>query len=85
LKQDVKQPLKTFANEHIAEDVVYQVHVAEGKAYATILDYAERLGADLIIMPSHKRSKINKVMLGSVASKVVEYSPINVMVVKPQG
>ncbi|MDF5673211.1 universal stress protein, partial [Vibrio parahaemolyticus] len=37
------------------------------------------------IMPSHKRSKINKVMLGSVASKVVEYSPINVMVVKPQG
>ncbi|MDF4532718.1 universal stress protein, partial [Vibrio parahaemolyticus] len=27
----------------------------------------------------------DKVMLGSVASKVVENSPINVMVVKPQG
>ncbi|MDF4381982.1 universal stress protein, partial [Vibrio parahaemolyticus] len=33
MKQDVKQQLKTFAHEHIAEDVVYQVHVAEGKAY----------------------------------------------------
>ncbi|MCV5746348.1 universal stress protein, partial [Escherichia coli] len=76
---------KAFASEHIDDEVIYKVHVAEGKAYATILDYAERLGADLIIMPSHKRSKINKVMLGSVASKVVEYSPINVMVVKPQG
>ncbi|MGR5236780.1 universal stress protein [Vibrio alfacsensis] len=85
MKQDVKQQLKTFATEHIDDEVIYKVHVAEGKPYTTILDYAERLGADLIIMPSHKRSKINKVMLGSVASKVVEYSPINVMVVKPQG
>ncbi|ENO1850394.1 universal stress protein, partial [Vibrio vulnificus] len=32
----------------------------------------------------HKRSKIDKVVLGSVASKVVENSPINVLVVKPQ-
>ncbi|MCU8500973.1 universal stress protein, partial [Vibrio vulnificus] len=55
-----------------------------GKPYATILEYAEKLGADLIIMPSHKRSKIDKVVLGSVASKVVENSPINVLVVKPQ-
>ena len=85
MKQDVKQQLKTFANEHIAEDVVYQVHVAEGKAYATILDYAERLGADLIIMPSHKRSKIYKVMLGSVASKVVEYSPSNLVCAQLKG
>ena len=85
MKQDVKQQLKAFADQHIDDEVIYKVHVAEGKAYATILDYAERLGADLIIMPSHKRSKINKVMLGSVASKVVENSPINVMVVKPQG
>ncbi|EJN6828113.1 universal stress protein [Vibrio cidicii] len=85
MKQDVAQQLKAFASEHIAEDVVYKVHVAEGKPYATILDYAEKLGADLIIMPSHKRSKIDKVVLGSVASKVVENSPINVLIVKPQG
>lgn len=84
MKQDVKQQLKAFANDNIDDEVIYKVHVAEGKPYTTILDYAERLGADLIIMPSHKRSKINKVMLGSVASKVVEHSPINVMVVKPQ-
>ncbi|WP_070963177.1 universal stress protein [Vibrio sonorensis] len=85
MKQDVASQLKQFANEHISEDVVYKVHVAEGKPYATILDFADKLGADLIIMPSHKRSKIDKVVLGSVASKVVQNSPVNVMVVKPQG
>ncbi len=84
MKTDVKAQLKQFAIEHIDEDVVYHVHVAEGKPYTTILDYAERLGADLIIMPSHKRSKIDNMMLGSVATKVVQHSPINVLVVKPQ-
>jgi len=35
-------------------------------------------------MPSHKRSKVNKALLGSVASKVVENSPVSVLVVKPK-
>ncbi|RTZ14333.1 universal stress protein [Vibrio aquaticus] len=85
MKSDVEDQLREFAVNHIDEDVVYKVHVGEGKPYSTILDYAEKLGADLIVMPSHKRSKIDKVVLGSVASKVVENSPINVLVVKPQG
>ncbi|PMH39872.1 universal stress protein [Vibrio sp. 10N.286.49.B3] len=84
MKADVKQQLKTFAEEYMDETIVHKVHVAEGKTYTTILDYAEKLGADLIIMPSHKRSTIDNVMLGSVASKVVQYSTINVLVVKPQ-
>ncbi len=84
MKTDVKTQLKQFAVKHIDEDVVYHVHVAEGKPYTTILDYAERLGADLIIMPSHKRSRVDNMMLGSVATKVVQNSPINVLVLKPQ-
>ncbi|WP_117235799.1 universal stress protein [Vibrio maerlii] len=85
MKKDVKNQLKTFADTHIADKAIYKTHVAEGKPYATILDFAEKLGADLIVMPSHKRSRMDKVVLGSVASKVVQNSPINVMVIKPQG
>ncbi|ENO1848319.1 universal stress protein, partial [Vibrio vulnificus] len=47
MKQDVVQQLKNFADQHIADEIVYKVHVAEGKPYATILEYAEKLGADL--------------------------------------
>ena len=85
MKVDVKKQLNEFAQTHIKEDVGYHTYVAEGKAYATILEYAAKLNADLIIMPSHKRSKVDKVILGSVASKVVQNSPVNVLVVKPQG
>jgi universal stress protein F len=84
MKNDIKEQLRCFAETHIADDVVYKLHIAEGKTHETIIEYALKLGADLIIMPSHKRSKLDKVMLGSVASKVVENSPINVLVVKPQ-
>ena len=85
MKADVKQQLSEFAKMYIPEEIEYTICVAEGKAYSTILKYAKKLTADLIIMPSHKRSKVDKVVLGSVAAKVVQNSPINVLVVKPQG
>ncbi|EKO3721489.1 MULTISPECIES: universal stress protein [Vibrio] len=85
MKQDVAQRLQAFAQQYLPEDIHYQLHVAEGKPYTTILEYAEKLEAELIVMPSHKRSRMDKVMLGSVASKVVENAPIPVLVIKPQG
>jgi nucleotide-binding universal stress UspA family protein len=85
MKADVKEQLSHFAQTYITDGISYKTYVAEGKPYTTILDYAEKLKADLIIIPSHKRSKVDKVILGSVASKVVQNSPINVLVVKPQG
>lgn len=84
MKLDVKKQLNEFAETHITDNVSYTTYVAEGRPYSTILKYTDKLGIDLIIMPSHKRSKVNKVILGSVASKVVEHSPVNVVVVKPQ-
>ena len=85
MKVDVKKQLNKFAETHVTDNVSYKTYVAEGKTYATILKYADKLNADLIIMPSHKRSGVDKVILGSVASKVVQNSPVNVLVVKPQG
>ncbi|GLT18340.1 universal stress protein [Vibrio zhanjiangensis] len=85
MKQDVEKQLEQFASTHIPEHISYQTHVVEGKPYSAIIDCAKKVQAELIVMPSHKRSKLDKVMLGSVASKVVENSPINVLVIKPQG
>ncbi|AJR10020.1 putative universal stress protein UspA [Photobacterium gaetbulicola Gung47] len=85
MMQDTQQQLKAFAEAYIPPEIVHHQYVSEGKTWTTILDHAERVGADLIIMPSHKRSGIDRVMLGSVAAKVVENSPINVLVLKPQG
>lgn len=81
--QDTQQQLKAFADEHIPPEIVHHQCVCEGKIWTTIVEYANRLGADLIIMPSHQRSTLDQVLLGSVTAKVVENSPINVLVIKP--
>jgi nucleotide-binding universal stress UspA family protein len=47
-----------------------------------ILDAAQEEGADLIVVGSHGRSGINRLMLGSIASKVVSQSPIPVLVAR---
>jgi nucleotide-binding universal stress UspA family protein len=54
--------------------------VEDVAAASGIVDTAKLLGADLIVVGSHGRSGIARLMLGSVATKVVAESPIPVLV-----
>jgi nucleotide-binding universal stress UspA family protein len=47
-----------------------------------IVEAAGRVGADLIVMGSHGRTGVARVLLGSVAGKVLMLSPVPVMIVK---
>ena len=49
---------------------------------ATIVDYAEREGVDLIVIGSRGRTVFKRLLLGSVALGVVTYSHCPVMVAK---
>ena len=51
-------------------------------AEATIVDYAESQNINLIVVGTRGRSGFSKVLLGSVASKVVTYAHCPVLVVK---
>ena len=69
-----------------AEDrkILFRSEIIEGlvSAEATIVDYAESHEIDLIVVGTKGRTGFSKVLLGSVASRVVEYSPCSVIVVK---
>ena len=47
-----------------------------------ILETAEQLGADLIVMGSHGRRGLEKLVLGSVAQSVLSHTRINTLVVR---
>ncbi len=59
-----------------------QLHVATGKAGPTILETAESLGVDLIVIAGLGRTGLDRLLLGSVAHDVVQHAPCSVFVVK---
>jgi nucleotide-binding universal stress UspA family protein len=55
----------------------------EGDPKREILDHAKEWGADLIVIGSCDKSRIEKLLLGSVSESVVKHAPCSVLVVKP--
>ena len=51
-------------------------------AYEEILDVVKSVDADLVVMGSHGRNILSKLILGSQASKVVNLSEVPVLIVK---
>lgn len=56
--------------------------IERGPPGSTIVEYAEENDVDRIVMGSHDRSGISKILLGSVAEDVVKESPVTVTVVR---
>ena len=56
--------------------------IEEGDAAAVIIDIANKLDVDLIVLGSRGTSTIGRYLLGSVANKVVQYAHKPVMVVR---
>ena len=59
-----------------------QVHVKDEYPASGILETAETTGTDLIVVASHGRRGLNKMLLGSVANEVVTKSTIPVLVIR---
>jgi len=76
-----KQGLRAFVEKRIPTGVEVKQHVGNGTVYTTIIDTAEAIGADLIVMASH-RPAMKDYLLGPNAARVVRHSPRSVLVVR---
>jgi len=54
-----------------------------GTAHVAILDTAKRLKADLIVMATHGRSGLSRMLMGSVAERVVRLASCPVLTLRP--
>jgi nucleotide-binding universal stress UspA family protein len=61
-----------------------EIVVREGDARSAILDEAENWGAELIVVGSHGRTGLKRLVLGSVAQAVVAHAHCSVEVVRRQ-
>jgi nucleotide-binding universal stress UspA family protein len=71
-----------IAEQAEAAGVPVETAVVHGTPHRTILDHAEEIGADLIVMGTHGRRGVDRFLLGSVTEKVVRTAPVPVMTVR---
>ncbi len=68
-----------------AEQVKSRFSVEEGAAVATILDVAKKEKSDLICLGTHGREGVERLVLGSVAEKVLRKAPCPVLTISEPG
>ena len=78
-----EQTMENFLQEHFT-DIQVTGHVLTGYAAEEILKYAQENGMDLIVMGTHGRKGIDRILFGSVAERVVKSAHVPVLTVRPQ-
>ena len=81
LEREGKEALEEIAEIAGERDVPVECVQLDGAPSREIVRYAEKHGCDLIVMGTHGRGGIDRLLLGSVAEKVVRSSRIPVLTV----
>jgi nucleotide-binding universal stress UspA family protein len=73
--------MRQFAAAETSPDTRFDYILGEGGTTAQILNAADRLGSDLIVIGTHGRSGFERLMLGSVTEKVLRKAACPVLAV----
>ena len=76
--------LSSLVLEMVLEKIVWEKHTEEGRAAKTIVERAEAIHADAIVMGTHGRSGLEHMLLGSVAEAVARGASCPVLTVRPE-
>ena len=78
LGEQLKEESEKFLNKVKLEinDETAEIYTAEGDVANAILETAANCKADIIVMGSHSRSGIDKILMGNVAKKVLNHTHI---------
>ncbi len=86
----LREGMEEYAKKHLRDlreslfvDIPVETHILYSpNAGMAMTDFAERVQADLIVVGTHGRNGIQRLMLGSVAEKVTRLAPCSVLVVR---
>jgi nucleotide-binding universal stress UspA family protein len=81
-KESIREQLARHFRETAGASVPRELRLVEAAPDRAILSMAEKEGADLIVMGSHGRSGWNRLMMGSVAERVMHESGVPVLIVR---
>ncbi len=77
-----EKTMDVFIQENF-QDVEVSGHVLTGYATEEILSFADQESMDMIVMGTHGRKGIDRVLFGSVAEKIVKAAKMPVLTIRP--
>jgi nucleotide-binding universal stress UspA family protein len=80
-EKGVLKKLNALARENGVSSATCQV-LSGGPAFDEICRFGQKIPADLIVMPTHGRTGLKHVFLGSTAERIVQHSPCPVLVTR---
>jgi len=83
-EQNARKAVTDIADEHL-DGVKHEIVTKIGDIAFSVLQVAQEIHADLIVMATHGRTGLGHFFLGSVAEKVVREAPCPVLTVRPTG
>lgn len=84
LAEGARKKLDEFLQEHF-QGLPAEGQVVSGDPAEEILKFAGARGVDLIIMGTHGRKGLERIVFGSVAERVVKGASVPVLTVNPYG
>jgi len=81
-EREARETLQEYAEELSKKGIKVQPHLRVGYPFDEIVLTANHFNVDLIIIGSHGRGTISRLLLGSTAERVVEHALCPVLVVK---
>jgi nucleotide-binding universal stress UspA family protein len=84
LSYEAHQYLEGIATQMKDKGVTAEVSVIEGTPGDAIVEYASQSGIELIVVATHGRKNIGRLVFGSVADHVMRHTFIPVLSVKPE-
>jgi nucleotide-binding universal stress UspA family protein len=83
LYEGAKKSMEDFMKTHFSDYPEVEPIIEKGEVVETIIEVAKEKGVDFIVMGTHGRKGLDKILFGSVAEGVVKNSPIPVITINP--
>ena len=81
IKRYYQGRLRTLATKYSGKGPA-RVHVKAGRAFDQICRLAGEIGANMIVIATHGRTGLKRLLLGSTAERVVQHAPCPVLAVR---
>ncbi|HUK25499.1 MAG TPA: universal stress protein [Terriglobales bacterium] len=82
-RSQARRQMEALAGEEFLSHVRHEERIERGDSWLVLLDLIEEQGIDLLVLGTHARTGLKKLVLGSVTEQLFRLAPCPVMTVSP--